>query len=64
MEDYGEGDELNWNTECPVTGHSDWVYVVAFSPDGGCVASGSKDNLVKIWNAETGALVSSLVGVR
>ena len=47
-----------------LTGHSDWVYAVALSPDGSRVASASLDNLVKIWNAETGALVSSLVGVR
>ena len=45
-------------------GHSGAVWSVAFSPNGNLVASGSRDNLVKIWNAETGALVSSFVGVR
>ena len=44
--------------------HSDGVKVVAFSPDGKRVASGSFDNLVKIWNVATGALVSSFMGVR
>ena len=44
-------------------GHSDYVKVVAFSRDGNRVVSGSWDNLVRIWNAETGALVSSFVGV-
>ena len=47
-----------------LTGHSDRVVSVDFSPDGLCVVSGSWDELVKIWNAETGALVSSCVGVR
>jgi len=30
-------------------GHADEVYAVDWSPDGQCVASGSKDRLVKIW---------------
>jgi WD40 repeat protein len=47
-----------------LTGHSGYVWSVAFSRDGKRVASGSGDRLVKIWNAETGALVSSFVGVR
>ena len=47
-----------------LTGHSDIVKSVAFSPDGERVtSSGSGDRLVKIWNAATGALVSSFVGV-
>jgi len=45
-------------------GHLDSVFAVAFSPDGMRVVSGSRDNLVKIWNTETGAQVSSFVGVR
>ena len=47
-----------------LTGHSDFVRVVAFSPNGKCVASGSVDSLVKIWDTATGAQVSSFVGVR
>ena len=45
-------------------GHSDSVCVVTFSPDGTRVVSGSDDRLVKIWNTETGAEVSSFVGMR
>ena len=42
-----------------LTGHSDFVVAIAFSRDGNRVVSGSDDNLVKIWDTETGALVSS-----
>ena len=47
-----------------LAGHSDLVSSVDFSPDGKHVVSGSHDKLVKIWNAETGAEVSSFVGLR
>ena len=36
-----------------LAGHSDDVRCVAISPDGKRIVSGSADNLVKIWNAET-----------
>jgi len=42
-----------------LVGHSGTVQSVAFSPNGKRVVSGSSDNLVKIWNIETGAEVSS-----
>ena len=45
-------------TVCTLPGHSDSVSEVAFSPDGTRIATGSGDNLVKIWNAATGAGVS------
>ena len=47
-----------------LTGHSGCVHVLAFSRDGKIIASGGSDNLVKIWDAETAAQVSSFVGVR
>jgi WD40 repeat protein len=58
--------------ECPVAGHSEAVLCVAFSPDGTRVVSGSRDNLVKIWNwnaetktlRKTGLKVSSFVPKR
>ncbi|KAJ1495381.1 quinon protein alcohol dehydrogenase-like superfamily [Baffinella frigidus] len=43
-----------WNQ---VSGHSGGDPCIAFSPDGTRVVSGSGDQLVKIWNSETGAEV-------
>ena len=37
-----------------LTGHSDWVTSVAFSPDGTQIASGSGDKTVRVWSVETG----------
>ncbi|KAF7348813.1 WD40 repeat-like protein [Mycena venus] len=38
-------------------GHTDYVLVVSFSPDGTRIASGSQDQTIRIWNVETGATV-------
>jgi WD40 repeat protein len=44
-------------------GHSDFVYSVAFSPDGKWLALGSGDHTVRIWDLETGSReLSSLTG--
>ena len=43
-----------------LAGHSYKVQSVSLSPDGKRAASASDDRLVKIWNTETGAEVSSL----
>jgi WD40 repeat protein len=47
---------VRWQV-CTLSGHSDMVSAVAFSPDGKRVVSGSHDQLVKIWDADTGAEV-------
>jgi hypothetical protein len=52
-----QGRYPGWYT---LPGHSDQVLCVTLSRDGKRAASGSEDKLVKIWNAETGAEVSSL----
>ncbi|MGB8997029.1 MAG: WD40 repeat domain-containing protein, partial [Pseudonocardiaceae bacterium] len=33
----------------PLTGHTDFIYSVAFSPDGHTLASGSRDQTVRLW---------------
>ncbi|GJJ68048.1 protein transport protein SEC13 [Entomortierella parvispora] len=43
-----------------LSGHTDWVRSVAFSPSGNQIASCSDDGTVRLWNAQTGALVTCL----
>ena len=52
---------VDYKLECPVIGHTSAVMSVAFSPDGRWVVSGSDEGLLKIWDAATGAQVSSCV---
>src|SRR5262249_36977260 len=53
-----------WNADTmaavkTMNGHSDWVYAVAFSPDGNLLASGSWNGEVKVWKVADGSLVKS-----
>ena len=43
-----------------LTGHTDEVYSVAFSPDGKTLASASLDGSVLLWNVESGQLIKTL----
>jgi WD40 repeat protein len=45
-----------------LTGHSDSVNSVAYSPDGQTLASGSVDSTIKLWNVKTGNLLQTLEG--
>lgn len=47
-------------TPCPVTGHSGFVYCVAFSPDNQTFASGDAYGTIKLWDARTGTLRCTL----
>ncbi len=52
-----EGSERN-----RLEGHEGTVSSVSFSPDGKILASGSYDNNIKLWNAETAAEILTLKG--
>ena len=41
-----------------LTGHADAVSAVRYSPDGRHIASGSKDGVLVLWNAETGQIAT------
>jgi WD40 repeat protein len=43
-----------------LTGHTDWVRSVAFSPDGRLLASSSWDWTIKLWDVASGSLVRTL----
>jgi WD40 repeat protein len=43
-------------------GHQDAVTSVAFSPDESMITSGSRDNTVKIWNAQSESLIKTFTG--
>ncbi len=43
-----------------MTGHTNQVRSVSFSPDGLRIVSGSWDNTIKIWNADNGSLIRTL----
>ena len=45
-----------------LNGHSDSVWVVAFSPDGQTLVSGSQDQTIKLWDLDTGKLLRTFTG--
>ena len=44
-----------------LTGHTDSVDSIAFSPDGKMFATGSDDNTVLLWDADTGERKATLI---
>lgn len=54
-----------WNLEGqpinqPLRGHTDYINAIAFSPSGQTLISGSWDRTIKIWNVQTGELISNI----
>ena len=44
------------------TGHSDWLFGLAFSPDGRLLATASRDQTARLWDAAAGSTVRILTG--
>ncbi|KAF7967746.1 hypothetical protein HWV62_33234 [Athelia sp. TMB] len=53
------GMDVAWPVLQQAIEHPSAVYAVAFSPDGLRIASGSADGFVRVWDAETGALIAA-----
>lgn len=58
-----------WDTQTQqevrvLTGHTQAVNAIAFSPDGQLLASGSSDKTIKLWQVETGTCWATLSGHR
>ncbi|MBS2000238.1 MAG: caspase family protein [Cyanobacteria bacterium SZAS LIN-5] len=46
------------------SGHTDGVLTCAFSPDSKLIATGGRDNAIRIWETKTGRLIRTLSGHR
>ena len=57
--------DLQTTGEALLIGHKSWVSSVAFSPDGNTLVSGDSDQIVRLWDAHTGAHLRTLTpGIR
>ena len=43
-----------------LSGHTHWIWSIAFSPDGVTLATGSQDQTIKLWNVQTAQLLETL----
>ena len=61
-EDSGTSSPSGFKLRCTLQGHSDIITQIAWSADGKKLASASKDHTIRLWNTETGELISVLEG--
>jgi WD40 repeat protein len=54
--------ELGWDPRRVLEGHTSAVFSVVFSPDATCIASGSNDKTVRIWDTQTSGQLALLDG--
>ncbi|OUT22645.1 hypothetical protein CAS74_002390 [Pichia kudriavzevii] len=45
-----------------LSGHSNWVLCVQWSPRGDVIATGSMDSTIRLWDAKTGSCLATLLG--
>ena len=51
-----------WCQKAILTGHTSYIYSIAFSPDGNLIASGSADRTVRLFDVENGQHKRTLIG--
>ena len=55
-------DGITGSQSAVLSGHSDYVRSLAFSPDGTSLVSGSSDDTIKLWDVQTGGIVKTFYG--
>jgi WD40 repeat protein len=55
-------DARTWQLRSTVTGHTDLIWELMFSPDGRTFATASWDSTVRLWSTSTGQLLAKFAG--